>query len=121
MDPYSGPEVGLWGVLNGAKIVAVDDIVIDSPPELCVKRLCAIHGGGNGQTESSDEIRVASRSLGRRRSGLQRRALFRATRWRQTASLTYSDAMGRRTRRYPVRSRLVQINAGNREKVMAEV
>jgi carboxylesterase type B len=41
-----------------------------------------------------------------------------ATRWRQTVSLSYSDAMGRRTRRYPVRPASYQINTGNRQKVM---
>jgi hypothetical protein len=61
-------------------------------------------GGGNGQTESSDGIRVVSRSMLRRRLGFRRRAVFKAARRRPTVSHTGSDAMGRRTRRYPVES-----------------
>jgi MFS family permease len=46
--------------LNGAKIFAVDDILIDSPPELCVKRLCAIHvqDGNNSDFELHIDFHV---------------------------------------------------------------
>ena len=47
-------------------------------------------GGGKVQTESSYEIPGASRSVKRRCSGLQRRALCATAGRRQTVSLSYS-------------------------------